>query len=143
MNTNTNTKPKFSNPDAAQHVREITKNGVQQSKEVFEKIGVATTQAGELARNCCSAALKGMQDYNNKLMEFTYSNGKSHMEYLQKLAAVKSPTEFLELSASHTRGQLEGLTDQTKQLAEITKEVTLAMAEPIKTGLAKVYVRAA
>ena len=104
---------------------------------------MATTEAAEVMTNCCSTALKGMQEYNSKLIEFTQANAKFHVEFLQKLAGVKSPTELLELSTSHTRGQLERLGDQAKHLTELTKQVTLATAEPVKTGLAKVYDRAA
>ena len=85
--------------------------------------------------NCCSAALKGMQDYNSKLIEFAQANAKSHVEFLQKVAGVKSPTEFLELSASHNRSQLERLADQAKQLTELTKQVTLATAEPVRASV--------
>jgi phasin len=140
---NTNTKPKSSNPDASQHLRDMTETGTQRSKEMFEKIGMATSEAAEVMTSCCSTALKGMQDYNSKLIEFTQTNAKSHVEFLQKLAGVKSSTEFLEVSTSHHRSQLERLADQAKQLTELTKQVTLATAEPVKTGLAKVYDRAA
>jgi len=140
---NTNTKPKSPNTDASQHLRDMTETGAQQSKAVFEKIALATNEAAEVMTNCCSTALKGMQEYNSKLIEFTQANAKSHVEFLQKLAGVKSPTEFLELSSSHNRSQLERLADQAKQLTELTKQVTLATAEPVKTGLAKVYDRAA
>jgi phasin len=140
---NTNTKPKSSNPDASQHLRDMTETGTQRSKEMFEKIGMATSEAAGVMTSCCSTALKGMQDYNSKLIEFTQTNAKSHVEFLQKLAGVKSSTEFLEVSTSHHRSQLERLADQAKQLTELTKQVTLATAEPVKTGLAKVYDRAA
>ena len=140
---NTNTKPRSPNTDASQHLRDMTETGAQQSKAVFEKIAAATNEAAEVMTNCCSTALKGMQEYNSKLIEFTQVNAKSHVEFLQKLAGVKSPTEFLELSTNHNRSQLERLADQAKQLTELTKQVTLAAAEPVKTGLAKVYNRAA
>jgi phasin len=139
----TNTKPKSLNTDASQNLRDITETGAQQSKAVFEKIAVATNEAAEVMKNCCSTALNGMQEYNTKLIEFTQANAKSHVEFLQKLASVKSPTEFLELSISHNRSQLERMADQAKQLTDLTKQVTLATAEPVKTGLAKVYERAA
>ena len=140
---NTHTKSKSSNTDSSQSVRNIAECGAQQSTEIFEKIGAATGEAAEAMKSCCSTALKGMQDYNGKLIEFTQANAKSHVEFLQKLAGLKSPTEWLELSASHTRSQLERLADQGKQLTELTKQVTLAVAEPVKSGLAKVYDRAA
>ena len=140
---NTNTKPKSPNTDASQHLRDMTETGAQQSKAVFEKIAVATNEAAEVMTNCCSTALNGMQEYNSKLIEFTQANAKSHVEFLQKLVGVKSPTEFLELSTGRNRSQLERLADQAKRLTELTKHVALATAEPVKTGLAKVYDRAA
>lgn len=140
---NTNTKPNSSNTEALQQVRDITEAGAQRSKEVFEKIGAATSEAAEVIKNCCSTALKGMQDYNSKLIEFTQANAKFHVEFLQKLAGVTSPTELLELSTSHTRTQLERVADQAKQLTELAQQVTRATAEPLKTSLAKVYDRAA
>jgi phasin len=130
-------------PGSSTNVREMTETSAQQSQEVLEKIGTATSEAAEVMTTCCSTALKGMQDYHSKLTEFTQANAKAHVEFLQKLAGSKSPTEWLELSASHTRSQLDRLADQGKQLTELTKQVTLATVEPVKIGLAKVYDRAA
>jgi phasin len=109
----------------------------------FEKIGTAASEAADVMTNCCSAAFKGMQDYRRKLIEFSQANAQSHVEFLQKLASVKSPTEWLELSANYTRSQLERMGDQARHLTELTKQVTLATTEPVKTGLAKAYDRAA
>jgi phasin len=140
---NTTTKSKYPNTEGSQQVREMTETGTQQSKEGFEKIGAATSEAAEVMTNCCSTALKGIQEYNSKLIEFIQANAMSQVEFLQKLAGVKSPTELLELSTSHNRSQVERLADQAKHLTDLTKQVTLATAEPIKSGLAKVYDRAA
>ena len=93
--------------------------------------------------NCCSTALKGMQDYNSKVVEFTQANTKSYVEFVQKLAGVKSPSEFFEVSTDHGRYQLETVAEQAKQLAELAQKVTLATAEPLKTGFAKAYNHAA
>jgi len=88
-------------------------------------------------KNSCSIALRGMQDYNSKVVEFTQANTKSYVEFVQKLAGVKSPSEFLEVSTNHGRHQLETVAEQAKQLAELAQKVTLATAEPLKTGFAK------
>jgi hypothetical protein len=84
-----------------------------------------------------------MQDYNSKVVEFTQANTKSYVEFVQKLAGVKSPSEFIEVSTNHGRYQLEKVAEQAKQLAELAQKVTLATAEPLKTGFAKAYNRAA
>ena len=138
---NTTAKPKSAN--VMQQFREVTDTGTERSKEMFETIGAATTEAADVMKNCCSTALKGMQDYNSKLIEFSQANIKSYVEFVQKLAGVKSPSEFLEVSTDHRRHQLETAAEQAKQLADIAQKVALAAAEPLKTGFAKVYNHAA
>ena len=50
---------------------------------------------------------------------------------------MKSPSEFVELSAELSQQQFPTLTEQTKQLAALAQQVTLATAEPFKTGFTK------
>ena len=50
---------------------------------------------------------------------------------------------FVELSTEHARKQLETLTEQTTQLLALAQKATLATAEPLKTGAAKAFNRAA
>ena len=138
---NTSAKPKSAN--VTQQLRDVTDATTERTKEVFETIGDATTEAADVMKNCCSTALKGMQDYNSKVIEFSQANTKSYVEFVQKLAGVKSPSEFFEVSTDHGRYQLETIAEQAKQLAELAQKVTIATAEPLKTGIAKTYNRAA
>jgi phasin len=138
---NTTAKPKSAN--VTQPFRDATETTAERSKEVFETIGAATTEAADVMKNCCSTALKGMQDYNSKLIEFSQANTKSYVEFVQKLAGVKSPSDFFEIATDHGRYQLETVAEQAKQLAELAQKVTLATAEPLKTGLAKAHSHAA
>ena len=52
---------------------------------------------------------------------------------------MKSPSDFIELSTEHSRKQFETLTEQTKELAALAQKVTLATAEPLKTGVTKAF----
>ena len=106
-------------------------------------MSAATTDTAEMMTNCASTALKGLQEYNSKLAEFTHANTASVVEFLQSLAGVKSPSEFVQVSTEHAKHQLETMTEQAKELAALSQKVTLTTAEPIKTGLAKVFNRAA
>jgi hypothetical protein len=87
--------------------------------------------------NSYSTAVKGLQDYNNKVIEFAHANSNAAFDFVQKLSGVKSPSAFLELSTTHARKQLETLTEQAKHLA------ALATAEPLKTGVAEAFNHAA
>jgi phasin len=93
--------------------------------------------------NSYSTAVKGLQDYNNKAIEFAHANTNAAFDFVQKLSGVKSPSAFLELSTKHARKQLETLTEQTKQLAALAQKATLATAEPLKTGVAEAFNHAA
>ncbi len=132
METNPKTKTKT---DAAEKFREMAEKSATQSKEVYEKMTAATGQTADIMQNCCLAAVKGAQDYNNKLIEFSHANTKAAFDFAERMSGVKSPSEFVELSTKLAQQQLSTLTEQTRQLAALAQQMTLATAEPLKTSL--------
>ena len=102
----TSTKPKSAS-HTVQFRDTIKEPRPERSKEALETFSTATNEAAHAVQDCCSTALKGMQDYSSKVAEFTQANIKSYVEFVQKLAGVKSPSEFVDVSTSHTRYQLE------------------------------------
>jgi phasin len=132
METNPKTKSKT---DATEKFREMAEKSATQSKEVYEKMTAATGQTADIMQNCCLAAVKGAQDYNNKLIEFSHANTKAAFDFAERMAGVKSPSEFVELSTKLAQQQLTTLTEQTRQLAALAQQMTLATAEPLKTSL--------
>jgi phasin len=118
METNAKTKSKTDTPE---QFREMVEKGATQSKEAFEKMNAATGQAADIMKNCYSTAVKGAQDYNNKLIEFTNANTKAAFDFAQRMSGVKSPSEFVELSAELSQQQFATLTEQTKQLAALAQ----------------------
>jgi phasin len=120
-----------------------TVNGSAQAKEAFEKMSAATAEATALIKNSYSTAVKGAQDYNTKVIEFANANTETAFTFAQKLFGVKSPADFIELSTEHSHKQFETLTEQTKELAALAQKVTLTTAEPLKTGVTKVFSQAA
>jgi len=99
----------------------------------------ATAEATDMIKSSFSTAVKGAQDYNAKVIEFVQTNTKTTVDFVQKLSAVKSPSEFIELSTDHSRTQFETLTEQTKELAALAQKVTLANVEPLKAGVTKAF----
>lgn len=116
-----------------------TNNSSAQAKGTFEKMSAATAEATTLMKDSYSTAVKGAQDYNTKFIEFARANTDTAFEFAQKLSSVKSPSEFFELSTSQSRKHFETLTEQTKELAELAQKITLANAEPLKTGANKAF----
>ena len=105
--------------DAPEAFREMAEKGTTQAKKTYDKIDAATTEAADLIKNSYSTAVKGLQDYNNKFIEFAHANSNAAFDFIQKLPGVKSPSAFVELSTEHARKQHETLTEQTKQLAAL------------------------
>jgi phasin len=140
----TTTKPASSpKMDATQAFRVTAENGSAHAKEAFEKMSAGTAEAAALIKNSYSTAVKGAQDYNTKLIECAQTNTESAFAFAQKLFGVKSPSDFIELSTEHSHKQFETLTEQTKELAALAQKVTLATAEPLKTGVTKAFSQAA
>jgi len=138
---NTNHKPR--SPEPAQQVRDWAEKGTERSKELYQNAGAATTEAAAALQSCWTNAFRGMQEYNSKLAEFAQDNTKAQLEFIQKLAGLRSPTELFEVSTKHTQQQFERLTEQGKLLTALAQRLALEAAEPVKSGLAKAQEKAA
>ena len=143
MDKNTETTaPKLASipqTDAPQAFREMAEKGTTQAKETYEKMNAATTETANFIKNSYSTAVKGMQDYNNKVIEFAHANTNAAFDFVQRVSGVKSPLEFLELWTGHARKQVEMLTEQSKQLAALAQKVTRTTAEPLKAGVSNPF----
>jgi phasin family protein len=98
------------------------------------KTNVSPEAIDAIKRNY-SSALKGAQDYNNKLLDFAQTNTNTTFEFAQRLLGVKSPSEFIELSSERARKHFAALTEQTKELAALAQKVTVATTEHHKADV--------
>lgn len=136
------TKPTTAKPvgssrtDATQTFRETAETGSAQAKA---KASTAAADATSLMKDSYSRTMKGAQEYNTKVIEFTHANAEAAFDFAQELVGVKSPSEFFEMSTNHSRKQFETLTEQAKELAALAQKVTLASVEPLKTGATKAF----
>lgn len=81
-------------------------------------------------RGSYSTAVKGAQEYNNKLLEFAQTNTNTAFAFAQRVLVVKSPSEFIELSTERARKQFATLIEQTEELAALAQRATFATTEP-------------
>ena len=110
----------------------------ERSKEALEAMGAAKNEAAEAMQSTFSTALKGFQEYNGKVVEFTQANTQSHIEFVQRLVSVKSPLDFVEIFNDHSRRLLATLAEQAKELAALVQGIAGSATEPLKTGFEKV-----
>jgi len=123
--------------------KKFAEKGTAQIKDTSEKLSAATEQTAKLIENTYASAAKGIKDYNLKALEFAQINSDAAFDYAQQLMSMKSPSEMLELWATHAREQFEVLTEQTKELAMLGQRVTTETAEPLSSEVTKAFSKVA
>ncbi|HEV7981365.1 MAG TPA: phasin family protein [Xanthobacteraceae bacterium] len=103
----------------------------------FEKMNGATEKTREFVEKAYLTALQSAAQYNAKLLEFARVKNEAAFHYANELSGMKTPAEFLEITARHAREQLAVMTAQAKELATLGQQATLKAAEPFKGGGAK------
>src|SRR5262249_41171292 len=141
MNTanRTTTKPAAPLASGSEALREAAEAGSAQTKQAIEKMSEAAAGVTTLFNDSYSTAVSGMQAYNVKFVEFAQSNTKAAIDFVQQLTTVKTPSEFFELSTSHSRRQFETFTEQFRQLAALAQKAALATTERAETDINKAY----
>jgi phasin len=112
--------------------RAAVEEGFAEGKKTLDKMSNVATDFTSQITNSYATAIKGAQDYNIKAIEFAQANIAAAVDITQKLSAVKSPADFIELSSDHARKQFETLAEQTKELAELAQKIALVTAQPLK-----------
>jgi phasin len=132
--------PKMEIPAA---FREFAEKSVSQAKENYEKMKFAAEEATDVLEDTYATATKGAADYGLKLIETARLNTNAAFDFYSELMTVKSFSELVELSNTHTRKQLETLGAQTKELAALAQKVATETAEPVKESVTKAFKKVA
>src|SRR5580704_11108989 len=111
--------PKLEVPAA---FREFAETGIGQTREVYERLKKGAEQATAVLEATCAKGGKGATEYGSKLIEIMHANTDAAFDFADELVSIKSFSEMIELSAKHTRKQLEVLTDQTKELTALAQK---------------------
>jgi len=119
--------------------RQTAEKGLAQAKDTYEKAKVATEQATDILKDTYETAAKSAIEYNLKIIEIARTNANTAFEYAQELIGAKSPSEFVELSAAHSRKQFDTMMVQTKELTELARKMTTKMTEPLKAGVTTAF----
>ncbi|MBB5047423.1 phasin [Rhodopseudomonas rhenobacensis] len=122
-----------------EQVRAIAEKGVAQARESYTKLKDAAESQNGTIEAVFSSASKGATDYSAKLVDIVKTNTNATFDFAQSLIGAKSLPEALELWTAHARKQVETLTSQTRELAELTQKAAADTVEPIKTHASKLF----
>jgi hypothetical protein len=82
-----------------------------------------------------SSATKAAEEYRSRMFQFMKANLNAMLEYAERLATVKSPTEFIEVSTNYAQKQFEAVTAQSQELGTLTQKLSACNTE----SLSKVF----
>lgn len=123
--------------------REFAQQGADFTKDVSERTAATAQQTGKAFEQAYSTVAKGAAEFNAEWIEMLRVNINSHLDFAHQLTGVKSPSEYLELSAAHTRNQFEVCTKQAQHLAGLAQKVTTDAIQPLQTGVANAFTKMA
>jgi hypothetical protein len=77
------------------------------------------------------------EDYRTKAFDLMKTNINATMEFAQRLATARSPGEFVELTTSHARSQMETAFTQTSELVQLAQKLAKSNLEQIAARFTK------
>ena len=114
----------------------MTEQSLARAKANYEKMNAASGAIAGVLGEAYSTNARGIADYTAKVIEFSGANTNSAFDFLKHLLSTKSPSEILQLSATHGRKDFEATTAQSRELWELARKVATETAEPIKKSFA-------
>jgi phasin len=129
--------------EVPEQMRAFAEKGVSQARDNYAKFKDAAETHNGTIEAVFTIASKGASEYSAKLMEIVKANTTANLDFAQELLSIKSPSEAMGLWTSHTRKQMETMTTQAKELAELGQKVASETAEPIKANASKLFKPAA
>jgi len=121
--------------EGTEAVREFAQQGAAYSKDAYEKTKEAAEKTNKAIAETYSTVAKGTAEFNQQWIEMVRANTNSALDFAGELFRMKSPSEFLELSASHARKQFETLTEQAQRLSGLAQKVTTDAVQPLQANV--------
>jgi phasin len=129
--------------EVPEQMRAFAEKGVSQARESYTKFKDAAETHNSTIEAVFTTATKGATDYSAKLLDMVKANTNATFDFAQELVGAKSLPQAMELWSAHAKKQVETITAQTKELAELTQKIATETVEPIKAGASKLFKPAA
>ena len=112
-----------------EQIAEATSEALTRSGDAAEKIMEGNAEALTESGNSSRAAI---QELTKAYQELAAKNAKNLTAAMQSLAAVKSPTEFMELQQRRIKEGVQAAVSDSQHIAQLTTAVFTAAFEPVK-----------
>ena len=105
---------------------------INKAREYAQQGADYSVGMAENVQAMASTVIKDAAEFNVQWIEMVRANANSSLDFARRLVSVKSPSEFFQLSAEHTRKQFEAVTQQAQHLAGLAQKVTTDAVQPMQ-----------
>ena len=105
---------------------------INKAREYAQQGADYSVGMAENVQAMASTVIKDAAEFNVQWIEMVRANTNSSLDFARQLVSLKSPSEFFQLSAEHTRKQFEAVTQQAQHLAGLAQKVTTDAVQPMQ-----------
>jgi hypothetical protein len=105
------------------------------ARDTAARAGDAAREAADRIQQSSAKAAEGFREYQLTVLSAAQANINAMFEYAQDALQAQSISELMELSASHSRRQLETIAQQSREIASAAQKLATDTARPLTGGL--------
>jgi len=101
------------------------------ARETASRAGESAREAAARVEESSSRAAEGFREYQLKVLSAAQANVNAIFEYAQDVIQAQSVSELMEVSATHSRRQLESMAQQSREIASAAQKLATESARPL------------
>jgi len=110
-------------------------------KTADRRVKQAAREATQRVEESSTKAAEGFRDWQARILSATQANVNAMFEYAQDALKAKSMPEFLEISTTHSRRQMEMMGEQVREITDAAQKATIEGARPLAGVITNPFVQ--
>ena len=104
------------------------------ARDTATRAGETVRETADRMQESSSKAAEGFREYQLKVLSAVQANVNAIFEYAQDAIQAQSISELMELTATHSRRQLEAIAQQSREIASAAQKLATESARPLTGG---------
>lgn len=115
----------------------LAENAVSKSRELFDKVSLATQDNAKVAENVFATVQNGASSISKRMLDNTVANADAAFEAARAIARARSVPEIASLQAEFIQQQLSTAATQSKDMLELSTRIAQQTFEAMRTAASK------
>lgn len=128
--------PPFEIPEG---IRQLAASNVGQMKDSCERMIVSGEALAQAFERACSVMTRSTTGWAAKIVEAYRTNAVEAFDFTADLLAAKTLSEWVDVTASHTRKQFDAIAAQSRDFWSFGQRLVAETAKPISSELSKTF----